>query len=153
MNIRINGSNTDASTPETARNCDGTFGSGNSGRPKGSRNKASQAVETLLQGEAEALTRKAVEMALEGDTTALRLCLERIAPPRKDRPVTFALPDLTSAKDAVAASAALLQAVADGDLTPLEAGELSKLVANHIEALKTTELEDRLAALEAEVSR
>jgi hypothetical protein len=49
----------------------------------------------------------------------------------------------------VAASAALLQAVADGDLTPLEAAELSKLVANHIEALKTTEIEERLAALEA----
>jgi hypothetical protein len=129
------------------------FAAGNPGRRPGSRNKATLAAEALLEGEAEALTRKAVEMALSGDTTALRLCLERIAPPRKDRPVTFALPDLTSAKDAVAASAALLQAVAEGDLTPLEAGELSKLVANHIEALKTTELEERLAALEAQVSR
>ena len=114
-------------------------------------NRATLAAEALLAGEAEALTRKAVELALSGDTTALRL--ERIAPPRKDRPVTFALPQLGTAKDAVAASAALLQAVADGDLTPMEAGELSKLVANHIEALKTTELEERLAALEAEVSR
>jgi hypothetical protein len=111
------------------------------------------ALEALLEGEAEALTRKAVELALSGDTTALRLCLERIAPPRKDRPVTFALPPLGTARDAVTASAALLQAVADGDLTPLEAGELSKLIVNYVEALKTSEMEERLAALEAEVSR
>jgi hypothetical protein len=111
------------------------------------------AAEALLEVRPEALTRKAVELALSGDTTALRLCLERIAPPRKDRPSPLPLPQLGTARDAVAASAALLQAVAEGDLTPMEAGELSKLVANHIEALKTTELEERLAALEAEVSR
>jgi hypothetical protein len=125
------------------------FAAGNPGRRPGSCNKATLAAEALLAGEAEALTRKAVELALSGETTALRLCLERIAPPRKDRPVTFALPPLGTARDAVTASAALLQAVAEGDLTPLEAGELSKLVANHIEALKTTELEERLTALEA----
>jgi hypothetical protein len=106
-------------------------------------------MEALLEGEAEALTRKAVEMALSGDTTAMRLCLERIAPPRKDRPVSFALPELKTAADAVAASAALLEAVAQGELTPMEAAELSKLVANFVEALKVSDLEERLALLEA----
>ena len=129
------------------------FAAGNPGRRPGSRNRATLALEALLEGEAEALTRKAVELALSGDTTALRLCLERVAPPRKDRPVTFALPPLGTARDAVTASAALLQAVADGDLTPLEAGELSKLIVNYVEALKTSDMEERLAALEAEVSR
>ena len=57
------------------------------GRPKGARNKATLAMETLLNGEAATLTRKTVEMALAGDTTALRLCLDRIMPPRKDRAV------------------------------------------------------------------
>jgi hypothetical protein len=53
--------------------------SGNpSGRPHGSRNKATLALEALLDGEGEAITRKAIEKALEGDTAALRLCLERI---------------------------------------------------------------------------
>jgi hypothetical protein len=67
--------------------------SGNpSGRPRGARNKATLAVEALLDGEAEALTRKAIERALEGDTTALRLCLDRLLPPRKDRLVSFAMP-------------------------------------------------------------
>ena len=53
--------------------------SGNpSGRPQGSRNKATLALESLLDGQAEVLTQKAVDMALEGDMQALRLCLERI---------------------------------------------------------------------------
>ena len=99
------------------------------------------------------LTRKVVELALSGDTTALRLCLDRLLPVRRDRPVPFTLPPLSSAKDATLAAAALVEAVAQGDLTPMEAAELSKLVANHIEALKTSELEERLAALEAAVSR
>ena len=38
--------------------------------------------------EAEALTRKAIERALEGDTTALRLCLDRLLPPcRPKKPI------------------------------------------------------------------
>ena len=129
------------------------FAPGNPGRKPGSRNRTSLAVDALLEGEAEALTRKAVEIALEGDTTALRLCLDRIAPPRKDRPVPFTLPPLTSAKDAVSASAAILAAVASGDLTPMEAGELSKLVANYVEALKTCDIEERLALVEARTNQ
>jgi hypothetical protein len=128
------------------------FSLGNSGRPKGARNKATLAIEALLDGEAELITRKAVDLALEGDTTALRLCLDRIMPARKDRPVAFALPALTSARDAVVASAALLEAVANGDLTPMEAGELSKLVTNYVEALKTADFEERLASIEARTS-
>src|SRR3712207_9112028 len=64
-----------------------------------------------LDGEADALARKAIELALDGDTVALRLCLERIAPARKERPSPFTLPELKSAADAVTASAALVQAV------------------------------------------
>jgi hypothetical protein len=57
------------------------------GRPRGARNRATVVAERLLDGEADALTRKAIELAKEGDTTALRLCIERILPARKDRPV------------------------------------------------------------------
>ena len=85
-------------------------------------------MEALLDGEAELITRKAVEMALSGDATALRLCLERILPVRRERPVSFELPKLERAADAVKATAAIVQAVSAGDLTPSEAGELSKLV-------------------------
>jgi hypothetical protein len=55
------------------------FPKGNPGRPKGARHKATVAAEALLDGQAEALTQKAVDAALEGDTTALRLCLDPAA--------------------------------------------------------------------------
>jgi hypothetical protein len=124
--------------------------SGNpNGRPKGARNKATLAMETLLEGEADRLARKAVEMALAGDTTALRLCLERIMPARKDRPVTFALPKLETTADAVKATAALVEAVASGDITPAEAAELSKLVEGFIRAVEVHDIQVRLERLEA----
>ena len=52
------------------------------GRPRGSRNRSTQAMQLVLDGQAEALTRKAVALALGGDATGLRLCLERFLPPR-----------------------------------------------------------------------
>src|SRR3979411_3456735 len=85
--------------------------SGNpAGRPRGARNKTTLAIEALLDGEAETITRKAIELAKAGDISALRLCLDRIAPPRKDRPVSFDLPSVKSAADATQASAALVAA-------------------------------------------
>ena len=125
------------------------FQPGNAGRPKGARNRATLALEVLLEGEADRLARKAVEMALAGDTTALRLCLERIMPARKDRPVTFALPKLETAADAVKATAALVEAVARGDITPAEAAELSKLVEGFIRAVEVHDIQVRLERLEA----
>jgi hypothetical protein len=122
------------------------------GRPLGSRHKATLAIDKLLDGEADAITRKAIEMAKEGDTVALRLCLDRIAPVRKDRPVTFALPAIETTADVVKASAALLQAVASGELTPSEAAELGKLVQAHVRAIEATEIEERLKRLEGQRS-
>ena len=124
------------------------FQPGNSGRLKGTRNKATLALEALLDGEAEAVTRKAVDMALEGDTTALRLVMDRTMPPRKDRPVMFALPTIETTADIVKASGALLQAVALGELTPSEAAELGKLVEAHVRAIELTDIQARLDALE-----
>jgi hypothetical protein len=64
------------------------------------------AVEALLDGEAETITRKAIKLAKDGNMAALRLCLDRIAPPRKDRPVLFELPPVSSAADATNAAIA-----------------------------------------------
>lgn len=135
-------------TGKSGRNADGTFGPGNPGKPKGTRHKATRAALALLDGEAEALTRQAVTMALGGDATALRLCLERIAPPRKDAPATFALPPMKSAADAAHAAGAVLDAVAGGELTPSEGAHVMALVETFRRALETSELERRVAALE-----
>jgi hypothetical protein len=85
------------------------------GRPKGSLNKATLASQALLEGEAEALTRKVVELAKNGNPMALRLCLERLLPPRKDRPITFDLPSLEGLEDLPQALKAILEAVARGE--------------------------------------
>ncbi|NOD48719.1 hypothetical protein GS624_15510 [Ruegeria sp. HKCCD5849] len=140
---RNNGTTTDE------RNPDGTFAPGNSGRPRGARHRITRAVEELLEGQSEQITQKAVELALEGDSTALRLCLERLAPTRKDAPVSFDLPTIKSAEDASEAAQAVLQAVSQGEVTPLEGATVMGLVEQYRRVLETTELERRITALEA----
>jgi tripartite-type tricarboxylate transporter receptor subunit TctC len=118
------------------------------GRPKGARNKTTVAVEALLDGDAEAITRKAIELAKAGDGSALRLCLDRIVPARKDRPVSFGMPKLETAADALKASTAIVEAVACGDLTPSEADELSRVVANFAKVAESADLAERIKRLE-----
>jgi len=132
------------------RNADGTFTTGNAGKPRGTRHKVTQAVLGLLEGQAEALTQRAVQMALAGDSTAMRLCLERLAPPRKDAPVTFALPPMSTAQDAAQAAGAVLGAVSEGDLTPSEGAQVMGLIDSFRRTLEVTELEARLASLEGQ---
>ena len=98
---------------KNGKNTAGQFAAGNTGRPKGSRSKATIAIESLLQGQAEALTQTAVTKALEGDSIALRLCMERIAPAPKDQPVSFRLPKMKSALDASEAAGSVLTAVSE----------------------------------------
>lgn len=119
------------------------------GRPKGARNNATVMAEALLDGEAHAITRKLIDKALEGDTTALRLCLERLLPPRRGRAVAFELPSkIETAADAVRASSLLLTACADGILSPGEASEIMSMVSSHVRLIEVTELEAKVAALE-----
>jgi len=122
------------------------FRPGNPGRPLGARNKATLAALALLEGEAEALTRKAVELALAGDTVALKLVLDRLLP--KGRAIRLDLPlrtlaDLDDAGDTVRA------ALAEGTITLDEVGVLTNLLEARRRLIETTELERRLAALEA----
>jgi hypothetical protein len=132
----------------TGRNSDGTFALGNPGKPKGARHQSTRLAEELLDGEAEKLTRRAIQSALDGDGTALRLCLERIVPPRRDRPVSFDLPPITTAGDASQAMGAVLEAVAAGDVTPSEAEGIAKIVEGYLRVLEASEFERRLAILE-----
>ena len=134
---------------QNGRNTAGQFTAGNAGRPKGSRNKATLAIESLLQGQAEALTQTAVKKALEGDSMALRLCMERIAPASKDKPVSFSLPNMNNALDASEAAGSVLTAVSEGQLTPIEATRIMGLIDSYRRTLELTEIEQRLQKLEA----
>jgi Family of unknown function (DUF5681) len=114
--------------------------SGNpAGRRRGSRNKATLAAAALLAGESEALTRKAVEMALAGDPTAMRLCMERVLPPCRERTVKLDLPSITVAPlwarpagrrpgDISLAMNAVTSALAQGEITPSEAEKIARVV-------------------------
>jgi hypothetical protein len=133
---------------KNGRNTAGQFALGNSGRPRGSRNKATIAIESLLQGQAEALTQTAIAKALDGDTVALRLCMERIAPAPKDQPVSFGLPKMHNALDASEAAGTVLTAVSMGELTPIEATRIMGLIDCYRRTLELTEIEERLRALE-----
>ena len=128
------------------------FEAGKSGNPEGrsagTRNRATVAIEVLLEGEAEAIGRKAIEMALDGDSMAMRLCLERLAPVRRGRPVHFTLPTLNGPSDLVRALAGILTATAAGELSPDEASQVASIFEAKRRAMETTELETRLAALE-----
>jgi len=134
---------------KNGRNTAGQFATGNAGRPKGSRSKVTLAIESLLQGQAEALTQTAVTKALDGDIVALRLCLERIAPAPKDQPVSFSLPKMHNSMDASEAAGSVLTAVSEGELTPIEATRVMGLIDSYRRTLELTEIEQRLQALEA----
>ena len=106
------------------------------------------AAQALLDGEAEALTRKAIELAKGGDLAALRLCMDRLLPPRKDRPVSLDLPRIDGARDVPIAISALLAAVAAGELAPSDAGEVTKLLDAYARAVEINELAERVDNLE-----
>ena len=118
------------------------------GRPEGSRNKATILAQALFDGQAEELIQKCIQMALEGDSTAMRLCIERLVPPRKDRPVNLDLPKMECVEDTVNAMAVISSGVADGELTPSEGQALSGMVENYRKAIETSELEERICKLE-----
>ena len=126
--------------------------SGNpTGRPKGARHKTTLAIESLLDGEAQALTRKVIEKAKEGDMTALKLCLDRLAPVRKGRTLEIDLPDVNCAADLAQAGAVVTQQLGEGVISPEEAAAVMGTLDSALKLFEAGELEARIAALEEQV--
>ncbi len=123
------------------------------GKPKGARHTTTLLAERLMQDDAENIVNAVLTAAREGDMTAARIVLDRILPARRDNPVNFTLPKIKRPADAVAASSALLAAVAGGRLTPGEALEVSKLIEGFVKTLEVAELEGRLNELEERMSQ
>ena len=139
-------------TPDnTGRKQDGRFlqgQSGNpSGKPKGTLHKATQAARTLLEGESEALSRKAVELALDGDTTALKICLDRIAPSLKSIAPMITL-DIPSSNSLTDTAKAFVSAAATGEIPPDTAAQLVSAVASVARVEEMESLKERLESLE-----
>jgi hypothetical protein len=128
--------------------------SGNpAGRPPGVRNRATAAIaaaEAMLDGEAEAVIRKLLDLALGGDRAALRLCADRILAPRRERPVHLEIPRMEDTGDVAAAMTALAAAAAEGAVAPADAADLAKVAEIRLRAVAVADLERRVRALEAE---
>ena len=118
------------------------------GRPKGARHKATVAAETLLDGESEALTRRCIEMAMKGDAAAMRLVMERILAPRRERPLRFEMPPLRSLSDIALAHGRILEGLANGDILPTEASALAGILESARKSLESEQLEARVQELE-----
>ena len=136
---------------KNGRNTVGQFTEGNSGKPKGSRNKATIAIESLLEGQAEELTQTAISKALGGDSMALRLCMDRIAPLPKDNTISFPLPHMENAHDATKAAGCVLKAVSIGEITPIEGSRVMALIDSFRRTLELTVIENRIQALEGNI--
>jgi hypothetical protein len=118
------------------------FEKGQSGNPAGRRLGSAirrhSPPQRFSRGESEALTRTAVELALAGDPTAMRLCIERILPPCHERAVKFTSPPIESTDDISAAMQAVTAALAKGDITPGEAATIAGVVETFARAIDTT---------------
>lgn len=107
------------------------------------------AAQALLEGDAEAITRKVVEMALEGDPVALRLCLERLVPRRRSGRVQIRLPAIETVDDVARALRRIVGAAAAGEVELEDAATLAALVDRQRQALETCDLAERVEDLEA----
>jgi hypothetical protein len=127
--------------------------SGNpAGRQPGSRNKRTILADRLFDDRAGTLTEAAIGLATVGDPAALRVCMDRVAPPLRQRPIEFALPELTTAAHAVTATNAIVQGVAHGELIADEADALMRLVRGFILVLAAADLERRITRIEAQLA-
>jgi len=127
------------------------FEPGNSfgrGRPRGSRNKATLEAERLLEQYSAPLVRKCITQALQGDAQAMRLCMDRLVPVRRDRPVRMKLPKVATAADVLQAQQAVVRAVSSGDIAPPAAESVMRVLDDVRRGIETHELETRIDQLE-----
>jgi hypothetical protein len=123
--------------------------SGNpAGRPRGARNKRTLVAESMFDREAADIIDRLIRLAKGGDVAAIRICIDRICPRQRERPVSLELPPMTTPADAVAAMGAIVQAIGDGDIDAHEAAGLAKVVAGFSQTIANTELEQKLEKVE-----
>ena len=125
-----------------------TFGKG---RPAGSRNKATLALEALIEGQGEDVVNTIIASAKDGDMSAARALLDRLVPKRKSAPAPIALSPAASASDLEGALFEVFNRLADQSLAPEEAAQITGVIANHIKLHETLMLEERISQLEAKI--
>jgi len=129
------------------------FKKGRSGNPAGrrfgSRNKRTVLAEKLFDDRAGELTTAAINFATRGEPVATRVCMDRVIPRLRGRPLKFPLPELKTAADGVAAANAVVQGLAQGELTAEETAALMRAVRDCMLVLAAFDFDRRLARFEA----
>jgi hypothetical protein len=118
------------------------------GRPPGSRNQVASRSQTILEEHAEILMKKCLHMALEGDVMAMRLCVERLIPVRRQRVVRFKMPSVGTMAEVDTASQAVVKGVSRGQLTPDEGKAFTGMLEGRRKIIETDQFVVRLEALE-----
>ena len=122
------------------------------GRPKGSRNKTKSPGQQLFDDYADALTRKCISLGLQGDRNALRLCIERVSPARRDACIRLSLPKIETAQDVGLAAEKVTQAIQRGKITPEHGAKMMNILEMRSRVIERSELEKRIQNLEQEAS-
>jgi len=129
------------------------FGRGSSGnpagKPRGAKNRVLLALDKVGADNARAVLDAAIAAAKGGDMRAVELILSRVWPTRKGRPVALVLPNVKTAADLPAALAAVVAAVAAGELTPEEGQAVAAVLEMQRRGIELADHEQRLEALEA----
>ena len=133
------------------RNGSGQFTTGNGGgpgRPTGYRTALARTLDNIPDADVQAIRDRIVEQAKGGDMQAAKILLDRKWPVPKGAPVNFDLPAVESAEDVPKAIAAVLKAVAAGDLSPEEGSAVATIIEQHRKSIELAEIEARISRLE-----
>ena len=118
------------------------------GRPKKNQSKSTLIAKDLLEGEAESIIEKVIEMALKGDRACLRICIDRLVPAKKDSPFQPGLPRVGAAADLPQFFAEIAARFEGGEITASEARALKDLAETYRRLIEMAELEPRVKELE-----
>jgi hypothetical protein len=122
------------------------------GRPKGSRNQSKSAGQGLFDEYGEHLIRKTIALGMAGDINALRICLERVSPPRRDNCVQMNLPAIRNTQDLDKAAETVSQGIRRGKITPAEGGKLMNIFESRARIIERVQWEERIAKLEGRIA-
>jgi len=127
--------------------------SGNpAGRPKGIKDRRVALREKLLP-HADQLIEMVTTFAKSGDMAAMKIIMDRLIPPLKEEPIHVTIPKIESAADCTQAQAAVVNAVAAGDMLPSEGQAISNLIEAQRRTFETTELAQQMRDLHEEISK